>query len=118
MNKIVTQFLLCATVVAAVSCNNDTDIVCENSNEHLTQMSFRTVGVPNYDNETTDTLKNAPTRTSLEADQTQVIWNANDVIAIGYKGSTAGAVQPFTTPTTASDVRFWDKRPTIRHLIL
>lgn len=37
MNKIVTQFLFCATVVAAVSCNNDTDIVCENSNEHLTQ---------------------------------------------------------------------------------
>ena len=72
MNKIVTQFLLCATVVAAVSCTNDTDIVCENSNEHLTQMSFRTVGVPNYNNETTDTLKNAPTRTSLEADQTQV----------------------------------------------
>ena len=65
----------------------------------LTQMSFRTVGVPNYNNETTDTLKNAPTRTSLEADQTQVTWNANDVIAIGYKGSTAGAVQPFTTPT-------------------
>lgn len=46
MNKIVTQFLLCATVVAAVSCTNDTDIVCENSNEHLTQMSFRTVGGP------------------------------------------------------------------------
>lgn len=111
MNKIVTQFLLCATVVAAVSCNNDTDIVCENSNEHLTQMSFRTVGVPNYDNETADTLKNAPTRTSLEADQTQVTWNANDVIAIGYKGSTAGAVQPFTTPTTASDVRFWGQAP-------
>lgn len=107
MKRIATYLLCGITLFAAVSCANDDEMVNENTEDNLVSMSFQTGDAPNYDNDTADSAKATGTRTALNPDKSSVTWNANDKISIGYQGVAGNVTQPFSTPTTGSNVKFW-----------
>lgn len=107
MKRIATYLLCGIALLAAVSCANDDEMVNESAEDNLVSMSFQTGDAPNYDNDTADSAKATGTRTALNPDKSSVTWNANDIISIGYQGAAGNVTQPFSTPTTGSNVKFW-----------
>ena len=107
MKRIATYLLCGIALLAAVSCANDDEMVNESAEDNLVSMSFQTGDAPNYDNDTADSAKATGTRTALNPDKSSITWNANDIISIGYQGAAGNVTQPFSTPTTGSNVKFW-----------
>ena len=84
MKKII-SFLLCGSMVfGAVSCSNDYGVFDQNTqSENLVDLSFFSKD------------GHSITRTALATDGSSVIWNANDVIGIGYQGTPGNKTKPF-----------------------
>ena len=49
----------------------------------------------------------AVTRTALSSDGSSVVWTANDVLGIGFQGSSRNATQPFKTSMNGNVARFY-----------
>ena len=98
MKKII-SFLLCGSMVfGAVSCSNDYGVFDQNTqSENLVDLSFFSKD------------GHSKTRTALATDGNSVIWNANDVIGIGYKGTPGNKTKPFKTSKNGNVARFYGK---------
>ena len=98
MKKII-SFLLCGSMVfGAVSCSNDYGVFDQNTqSENLVDLSFFSKD------------GHSITRTALATDGSSVIWNANDVIGIGYQGTPGNKTKPFKTSKNGNVARFYGK---------
>lgn len=98
MKKII-SFLLCGCMAfGATSCANDYGIFEQNTqSENLVDLSFFSKD------------GHAITRTALATDGSSVIWKANDVIGIGYKGTPGNKTKPFKTSKNGNVARFYGK---------
>lgn len=98
MKKII-SFLLCGSMVfGAASCSNDYGVFDQNTqSENLVDLSFFSKD------------GHSITRTALATDGSSVIWNANDVIGIGYQGTPGNKTKPFKTSKNGNVARFYGK---------
>ena len=96
MKKII-PFLLCGCVAFGVaSCSKDDEAIEKSTaSEKLVNMSFFSKN------------DEAVTRTALSSDGSSVVWTANDVLGIGFQGSSRNATQPFKTSMNGNVARFY-----------
>ena len=96
MKKII-PFLLCGCVAFGVaSCSKDDEAIEKSTaSEKLVNMSFFSKN------------DEAATRTALSSDGSSVVWTANDVLGIGFQGSSRNATQPFKTSMNGNVARFY-----------
>ena len=96
MKKII-SFLLCGCVAFGVaSCSKDDEAIEKSTaSEKLVNMSFFSKN------------DEAATRTALSSDGSSVVWTANDVLGIGFQGSSRNATQPFKTSMNGNVARFY-----------
>ena len=97
-------YLLClGLALITVSCSQDDFGNGDSDSENLVEMSFIAGS------------SQPITRTVLGSDGATVTWQANDKIGIGFKSPSAKN-NPFTTPTSGSDVRFWGQAPDVNNV--
>ena len=94
-------FLLCGCVAFGVaSCSKDDEAIEKSkTGEKLVNMSFFT------------TNDEGSTRTALSSNGTSVVWNAGDVLSVGYEGSEDDGTQPFKASVSGNKVRFFGQAP-------